>query len=75
MNQKRRREISNIIQELEEIRDSVEKLQTEEEESLSKLPDSLQDSEKGMIMQECIEAITYALHNIEESIRYLDKID
>lgn len=49
----------NLINELTEVKD-------EEEEAYYNMPESLQDGEKGKAMQEAIDALDYAVSEIEE---------
>ena len=48
-----------------EIQDDLENVMDEEQEALDNMPESLQDSEKGQQMQEYIDAMQYALDDLE----------
>lgn len=65
MNAKRRKAIEKISEQLEELQAAIQEIKDEEEEAYDNLPESLQDGEKGDIMQEAIEYLDNADSFIE----------
>ncbi len=74
MNRSRRQRIQNAVDEyltkLEEIKENLinelTEVKDEEEEAYYNMPESLQDGEKGEAMQGAIDALDYAISEIEE---------
>ena len=73
MNAKRRNAIDSVINELiekfEEIKaeaiDQLSEIRDEEQEAYDNLPESLQESERGENMQDCIDALEYFMSDLE----------
>lgn len=73
MNTKRRNAIDSVINELiekfEEIKaeaiDQLSEIRDEEQEAYDNLPESLQESERGENMQNCIDALEYFMSDLE----------
>lgn len=73
MNTKRRNAIESVINELiekfEEIKaeaiDQLSEIRDEEQEAYDNLPESLQESERGENMQNCIDALEYFMSDLE----------
>ena len=73
MNTKRRNSIDSVINELiekfEEIKaeaiDQLSEIRDEEQEAYDNLPESLQESERGENMQNCIDALEYFMSDLE----------
>lgn len=73
MNAKRRNAIECVINELierfEEIKaeaiDQLSEIRDEEQEAYDNLPESLQDSERGENMQDCIDALEEFMSDLE----------
>ena len=73
MNTKRRNTIDSVINELiekfEEIKaeaiDQLSEIRDEEQEAYDNLPESLQESERGENMQNCIDALEYFMSDLE----------
>lgn len=75
MNEKRRKRIRTAIKllrgsspELEDIRDELEDLLAEEEESMDNIPESLQDTDRYMTMEE-------SCGYLQDAIDELDGVD
>lgn len=73
MNKARRKDLARIVAELEQmealrlrIKEELEAVMDAEQEALDNLPESLQASTSGEIMQECIDAMESALDDLEE---------
>lgn len=65
MNNKRRKEISRVIDTLTEISNTLSILAEEENEAFDNLPESLQDSSRGDDMQEWIDRLEGAQETID----------
>lgn len=73
MNAKRRNAIDSVINELiekfEEIKseaiDQLSEIRDTEQEAYDNLPESLQESERGENMQNCIDALEYFMSDLE----------
>lgn len=65
MNNKRRKEISKVIDSLTEISNTLSILAEEENEAFDNLPESLQDSSRGDDMQEWIDRLEGAQETID----------
>lgn len=72
MNKQRRREISKVMQALDEIHTSISDIWGEEEESYDNLPDSIRYSERGDAHENAIDALQSAMGSIEEASDYLE---
>ena len=68
MNKARRKAIEEIIGKLEELKDQLETLSTEELEAYDNLPESIQSSERGERMSEGVDDIDDATGSIEDAI-------
>lgn len=73
MNRERRKSIQSIIDQLEELKGSVEDIQSEEEEYRDNFPENLQGSERYEIAEEAIENLEAAVSSLEEVICYLEE--
>lgn len=65
MNNKRRKEISKVIDSLTEISNTLSILAEEENEAFDNLPESLQDSSRGDDMQEWIDRLEGSQETID----------
>jgi division protein CdvB (Snf7/Vps24/ESCRT-III family) len=74
MNKERRNEIQKCIDELEDIKSRLESVRDSEDEAFSNLPDSLQYSEKGDIMQENVDQLDDATGQIDDVLDILQEI-
>lgn len=68
MNNKRRKEISKVVDTLTEISQTLSILAEEENEAFDNLPESLQESSRGDDMQEWIDRLEGAQATIDEVI-------
>lgn len=89
MNKQRRKEIEKIVMELndaklklEKLRERIETVLDEEQDAFENLPEGIQDSERGDIMQKNVESlesandgIDNAFNEIDEAITYFDDIE
>lgn len=73
MNAERRERIGRIGQKLRDLQLEVSAIRVEEEDSFCNLPESLQDSEKGDKMQECMDSLERAYDSIDDALDALDE--
>lgn len=74
MNKAQRKELSEHISGLEEIKSALETMQEDEIEKLDNMPEGLQESERGEKMQEGIDQLDYANNSLQEAIDNLQEI-
>ncbi len=72
MNKQRRKSIGEVISKLEELREELDGIMSDEQEAFDNLPESLQESDRGNAMQEAIDNLDYAMSSFEEAIEYLE---
>ncbi|MDF5999578.1 hypothetical protein P4050_14345 [Pseudomonas aeruginosa] len=73
MNNARRRQLQQITAQLEEIREQIETLASEEEEALDAMPESLQDSNRGRRTEEIVDQLNEAASGIEDAVAVLNE--
>lgn len=73
MNAERRERIGRISQKLRDLQLEVDAIRVEEEDSFGNLPESLQESEKGDRMQECMDSLERAYDSIDDALDALDE--
>ena len=73
MNKMRRKELARIVSRLEalealrlEIKEELGAVMDAEQEAFDNLPESLQESERGQQMQDCLDAMESAMDDLEE---------
>lgn len=69
MNNKRRKEITNVIRQIENV---VSSILVDEEEAFDNMPEGLQESERGDISQEAQDNLSNAIDALEEAIICLE---
>lgn len=69
MNNKRRKEIANVIRQIENV---VSSILEDEEEAFDNMPESLQYSERGDMSQEAQDNLSGAIDALEEAIICLE---
>lgn len=73
MNKQRRKSIQEVMTKLEELKEQLDYILSDEQEAFDNLPESLQDSERGNAMSEAIDNLEYAMSSIEEVVEYLEE--
>ena len=73
MNNARRKEIEKITADLEALKERIEWLQDEEQESFDNLPESIQYGERGDKMLSAIDNLGYAADNIQDCLDNLSE--
>lgn len=71
MNNNRRKQISAISEQLENLKEAIEALRDEEQECFDNLPESLQGGERGETMEAAIEALDYAADDLQDCLDHL----
>ena len=72
MNDSRRRKIRDIVQTLEMMKESLNEVLDEEQESFDNMPEGLQLSDRGMDSEEAITNLTEAAENLETVLDILN---
>ena len=67
MNRYNRKEIENIIDTIEELKNDLEVLLSEEQEKRDNMPENLEFSE-------CVEVMDNAISNLDEAISNIDEV-
>ena len=71
MNKDRRARIDELSVNLEDIRAAIEMLRDEEQEAFENLPENIQDSERGELMDSAVSSLDEASSAIEEAMNAL----
>ena len=72
MNRTRRRSLQSIIDQLVELKGSLEDIQTEEEEYRDNIPENMQESERYERADEACDNLSDAVENLEEVISSIE---
>ena len=73
MNNFRRKEIQRAIELLEEAKSIIDNCLDDEQEALDNMPESLQQSERCMRMQECVDNLENTSSSIDEAIDFANE--
>lgn len=68
MNKARRKQLEELIEQLGIIRDGIEAVMDEEQESYDNLPEGIQAGERGDAMQENIDNLQAAIDNLDGEV-------
>ena len=71
MNKERRKTIKQAITKIEDL---VQDILSDEQEAYDNMPESLQESENGLISAEAQENLEAAIDALEEAVSYLEDI-
>ena len=74
MNKARRKQLEEIVNNLDEQKSAIESVCEEEQEAFDNLPESIQYSERGETMESYISEMEDALSNLEDIISSLQEI-
>ena len=74
MNKARRNWLTNVINALEEAKEEIESINSEEEEAYNNLPDNLNDSEMANAMYENMDSLSSAADDLHGVIDQLQEI-
>ena len=72
MNNTRRKEIGKVINQLEDLRDKVDELLSEEQEYLDNIPDNFQCSDRYCKAEESVEYLQSAYDSLDEVVSSLE---
>lgn len=73
MNKQRRKELQEVITELESQKSRIADLLAEEQEYFDNMPESFQDGERGQQSQSAIDALENVEGSIDEAIQYIEE--
>ena len=73
MNKNDRKQITEWIDKIDEIKSGIEEMQENEQEKFENLPECFQFGERGDKMSDAIENLDYAASSIGEAIDYLNE--
>lgn len=73
MNNARRKQLAEIAEQLQELRDRIEQLQGEEQDGFDNLPESLQQGERGQAMEQAAEQMETAMDSLDEALGALEE--
>lgn len=74
MNKARRQQLSKWLEDMENIKNELESICSDEQEYFDNMPENLQGSQRGMDAEEVIEKMEDAVSSIEEAIGIIEEI-
>lgn len=74
MNKERRKNIQDVVEQLEGLKTTLEELQGEEEEYRDNIPENLQGSERYEKADEACDALNDAVNSLEDIISSLGQL-
>lgn len=74
MNNKRRKEIEKISNQITELLGGLQVIQEEEQEAFDNLPEGIQESEKGEVIEENADNIQSVIDEIESQLTELEEL-
>lgn len=72
MNNARRKEIANVIKEIEK---TISDILSDEMESYDNMPDEIKESQNGYNSEAAQDSLDSAIDSLEEAIQYLEEIE
>ena len=75
MNNARRKQITQLLEQLENLKADLDSILEEEQEAFDNLPESLQEGERGQASQTAIESLETAQSAFEEIVDALNDIE
>ena len=72
MNNKRRKQISEVLGTLDYLRETIEDIHAEEEEAFENMPESLEGSDRYDAMEEAVSNLEDAVDLVDELIEALE---
>ncbi|HHF0811499.1 TPA: hypothetical protein ACPIDV_000484 [Pseudomonas aeruginosa] len=73
MNNARRKQLAEIVDQMQELRARLDELQSEEQEAFDNMPESLQQGEKGQQSEAAAERIGNAGDSLDEAINAIEE--
>lgn len=74
MNAKRRKQLANAVEVLNNVLELLEEVTADEQDAYDNLPESIQESERGETMQENVDDIENASSSLQDIIEQLQEI-
>lgn len=74
MNNKRRQQLSQLIERMETLKDELESIASDEQDYFDTIPENLQGSTNGMNSEEAIDKMADAIVCVEEAIEAIEEI-
>ena len=74
MNKVRREKLKKALANLELAKDMIEDVKEEENDTWEGMPEGLQESDRGLTMQENVEKLEEIVSNLEEAVYTLDDL-
>lgn len=74
MNAKDRKQLQNLISQIDDIKVAIEDMLDYEQEKYDNLPDGIRDSERGDNMYNAIDVLENAVNSLDETIDGLNEI-
>jgi predicted nucleic acid-binding Zn-ribbon protein len=71
LNKIRRNEVNNLITQLEEVKEHIEQVASDEQDYMDGMPENLQESEKYTKAEEAVSYLEEAAGSIEDAIERL----
>lgn len=68
MNKQRRKQLEDISEKLQQLRDELDSVMEEEQEAYDNMPESLQESERGCTMQEGLDNLQSVIDSLESDV-------
>ena len=75
MNKARREQIQKVIDQLGDLRQTIDDLCSEEQDYFDNMPEGLQDSGRGQSAEAAISALEQASGSVDDAIQYLEEAD
>lgn len=72
MNKNRRKQIDDVLEQLNPLLLEIESVKDEEQEAYDNLPESMQNGDKGEKMADAVNNLEYAFDSLTEVIDYLE---
>lgn len=74
MNKARRKQICEVIKNIESIQSTLDNILNEELDAYNSMPEGLQSSENGMVSEDAQESLECAIDTLEEAVMSLEEI-
>lgn len=74
MNKARRKELESIVSIIESAAESLEYTISDEEDAYDRLPESIQESQRGDEMEENVSDLNDALSSLEEAVEIINDV-
>lgn len=72
MNNQRRKELDNWMKKLDDLKEELDQIATDEQDSLYNLPENLQNSQRGYAIQDAADKLNDALDLFDVIVDYVE---